>query len=467
MLPVIAIVGRPNVGKSTLFNALTRSRDALVADRPGVTRDRHYGVGRAGNRRFVVVDTGGLSADADPLARLTSSQARRAVTEADAVLLLVDARDGLNADDQRIAEELRSTGKPLLLVANKVDGLDPDSAVAEFHALGMEPVVAISAAHRRGLQSMVSAALATLPEEPPAGAPDREQRTDEGVRVAVVGRPNVGKSTLVNRLTGSERVVAHDAPGTTRDSVEVPFERDGQAFVLIDTAGLRRRSRVDDAVEKFSAVKTLQAIEACQVVMLMLDARDGVTDQDAHLLGLVLEAGRAVVLAANKWDGLGAEQRRRVREDLERRLRFVDFAPVVMVSALHGSGLGELLTAVRQAHAAATARLPTPDLTRVLHAAVERTPPPAVRGRRIKLRYAHQGGTAPPRVVIHGNQLDALPAHYRRYLERVFREAFDLQGTPIVLELRTGHNPFEGRRNRLTPRQERKRKRLMKRVKRR
>jgi GTP-binding protein len=467
MLPVMVIVGRPNVGKSTLFNALTRSRDALVADRPGVTRDRHYGVGRAGDRRFVVVDTGGLSTDADPVARLTSSQARRAVAEADTVLLLVDAREGLNAEDQRIAEELRGTGKPLLLVANKVDGLDPDGALAEFHALGLERVVAISAAHRRGLQSMVRAALEAMPEARQDESPEREPSTDGGIRVAVVGRPNVGKSTLVNRLTGSERVVTHDAPGTTRDSVEVPFERDGQAFTLIDTAGLRRRSRVDDAVEKFSAVKTLQAIEACQVVVLMLYARDGVTDQDAHLLGLVLEAGRAVVLAANKWDGLDAERRRRMRDELARRLRFVDFASLVTVSALHGSGLGELLTAVRQAHAAATARLPTPDLTRVLQAAVARTPPPAVRGRRIKLRYAHQGGTAPPRVVIHGNQLDALPAHYRRYLERVFREAFALQGTPVVLELRTGHNPFEGRRNRLTPRQERKRKRLMRRVKRR
>jgi len=463
VLPVLAIVGRPNVGKSTLFNALTRSRDALVADRPGVTRDRNYGIGRVGERRCVLVDTGGLGGSPDPLARLSAEQADTALDEAHVVLFVVDARDGLNAEDEAIAARLRTRGKPVLVVANKVDGLDAASASAEFHELAFDGVAPISAAHRRGLGPLMASALALAPpgaDEAPQG------QAEPGVRVAVVGRPNVGKSTLVNRLTGSSRVIAHDQPGTTRDSVEVPFRRDGVDFVLVDTAGLRRRARVDDAVEKFSAVKTLAAIEASEVVVLMLDARDGASEQDAHLLGLVVDAGRAVVIAANKWDGLDAGWRTRVRAELDRRLGFADFAPVVPISALHGSGLAELLEEVRRAHAAACARLPTPELTRVLHAALERTPPPAVRGRRIRLRYAHQGGSRPPRIVIHGNQTEQLPQHYRRYLVRVFREAFDLRATPVVLELRTGSNPFQGRRNALTPRQQRKRKRLMRRVKR-
>lgn len=466
MLPVIAIVGRPNVGKSTLFNALTRSRDALVADRPGVTRDRNYGLGRIGERRYVLIDTGGLSDAPQGIARLTSDQAHTAIGEADVLLFMVDARAGLNAEDERIAAQLRTTGKPLVLVPNKVDGLDEAAATAEFHALGFDTVAPVSAAHRRGLRAMADAALARAGA---SGAPTRDEEAHDpgAIRVAVVGRPNVGKSTLVNRLTGSNRVVTHDTPGTTRDSVQVPFERDGQAFVLIDTAGLRRRARVQDEVEKFSAIKTIKAIDASQVVVLMLDARDGVTDHDAHLLGLALDAGRAVVIAANKWDGLTGDQRARLRSELDRRLRFVDFARILMTSALHGSGLTELLAAVRRAHAAATADLSTPDLTRVLHAAVERTPPPLVHGRRIKLRYAHQGGSTPPRIVIHGNQTESVPEHYRRYLERVFREAFDLFGTPVVLELRTGENPFKGRRNTLTPHQQRKRERLMRKVKKR
>jgi GTP-binding protein len=466
MLPVIAIVGRPNVGKSTLFNALTRSRDALVADRPGVTRDRNYGLGRVGERRYVLIDTGGLSDAPQGIARLTADQAHTAIEEADVLLFMVDARAGLNAEDQRIAAQLRVTGKPLVLVPNKVDGLDEATATAEFHALGFDTVTPVSASHRRGLRAMADAALA-LTATPGPRSDEQPDDAAPGIRVAVVGRPNVGKSTLVNRLTGSNRVVAHEEPGTTRDSVQVPFERDGQAFVLIDTAGLRRRTRVHDVVEKFSAIKTIKAIDACQVVVLMLDARDGVTEHDAHLLGLVLDAGRAVVIAANKWDGLAGDQRAQVRSDLDRRLRFVDFARVLMISALHGSGLAELLAAVRRAHAAATADLSTPDLTRVLHAAVERTPPPLVHGRRIKLRYAHQGGSTPPRIIIHGNQTESVPDHYRRYLERVFRDAFDLSGTPVVLELRTGENPFKGRRNALTPHQQRKRERLMRKIRKR
>ena len=462
MLPVIAIVGRPNVGKSTLFNALTRTRDALVADRPGVTRDRNYGIGRVGERPYVLIDTGGLSNDSDDIVRLTGGQAAAAMEEAHVVLFVVDAREGLNAEDERIAAQLRARGKPVVLVANKTDGLDSASAVVEFHTFGFNSVAAVSAAHRRGLRPMVAAALE---HAPPSEDGDTRESDRDAIRVAIVGRPNVGKSTLVNRLTGSERVVAHDLPGTTRDSVKVPFSRGGQDFVLVDTAGLRRRARVDDTVEKFSAVKTLEAINACQVVVLMVDASDGVTDQDAHLLGLVLDAGRAVVIAANKWDGLEGSWRTRVRAEMERKLRFVDFAPVLTISALHGSGLTELLAAVRRAHESATADLATPALTRVLHTAVERTPPPAVRGRRIRLRYAHQGGSAPPRIVIHGNQTEHLPDSYRRYLERMFREAFQLSGTPVAIELRTGDNPFKGRRNTLTPRQQRKRKRLMRRVK--
>jgi GTP-binding protein len=466
MLPVVAIVGRPNVGKSTLFNALTRTRDALVADRPGVTRDRNYGFGKIGTERYVLIDTGGLTDDPDEMAQLTSGQAEVAIAESDVVLFLVDARAGLNADDERIASQLRITGKPVVLVCNKSDGLDWTLAGAEFHALGFEQLHLISASHRRGLKPMMDAAL----ELSAVNMQDDEEdlhSDEDGVRVAIVGRPNVGQSTLVNRLTGSNRVVAHDMPGTTRDSVRVPFERDGQRFVLIDTAGLRRRSRVEDVVEKFSAIKTLKAIDAAQVVVLMLDASEGITDHDAHLLGLVLDAGRAVVIAANKWDGLGHSARDRIRAELDRRLRFVNYVPIHMTSALHGSGLSEVLTTVRKVHQAATAKLPTPALTRVLQSAIERTPTPLVRGRRVKLRYAHQGGSEPPRIVIHGNQTESLPDHYRRYLERMFREAFDLFGTPIALELRTGENPFKGRRNTLTPNQLRKRQRLMRRVKKR
>ena len=466
MLPVIAIVGRPNVGKSTLFNALTRTRDALVADRPGVTRDRNYGFGKIGERRYVLIDTGGLSKDPDEMAQLTSGQAEVAIDESDIVLFLVDARAGLNAEDQRIANQLRVAGKSIVVVCNKSDGLDLSLAGADFHALGFDHLHCISASHRRGLKSLMDTALDLLPPQD-IESDDESDDDADGVRVAIVGRPNVGKSTLVNRLTGSNRVVAHDMPGTTRDSVRVPFERDGERFVLIDTAGLRRRSRVDDAVEKFSAIKTLKAIDASQVVILMLDASEGITDHDAHLLGLVLDAGRAVVIAANKWDGLDNSQRDRIRTELERRLRFVNYVPIHMTSALHGSGLSEVLATVRRVHTAATAKLPTPELTRVLQSATEQTPTPLVRGRRIKLRYAHQGGSSPPRIVIHGNQTESLPDHYRRYLERVFREAFNLFGTPVFLELRTGDNPFKGRRNTLTPNQQRKRQRLMKRVKKR
>ncbi|MCB1741549.1 MAG: ribosome biogenesis GTPase Der [Gammaproteobacteria bacterium] len=468
-LPVVAIVGRPNVGKSTLFNCLTRSRDSLVADEPGVTRDRQYGLGAVGERPYIVVDTGGLADGDDPITRLIAEQVALAIEEASLLLFVVDARAGLTAADQRICADLRRQGKPLLLVVNKTDGLDPDSVSAEFHALGLGDPMAISAAHRRGIKALGEAFCERLSQTPGAGLsedPDADRSGDAAaISIAVIGRPNVGKSTLVNRLTGSDRVVAHDMPGTTRDSVRVPFTLGDQAYVLIDTAGVRRRARVDDGVEKLSVLKTLEALASCEVAVLMIDARDAVTDQDAHLLGLMLDSGRAIVLAVNKWDGLDAEQRRLVKEGLERRLSFIDFAEKVFVSARHGSGLGELMAAIRAAYRSARLNMSTPMLTRILAEAVQRHPPPLVHGRRIKLRYAHQGGQSPPRIIIHGNQTEALPDQYKRYLARTYRNALDLQGTPIVIELRSGENPFKGIKNALTPRQQRRRKRLIRHVK--
>jgi len=464
MLPLIAIVGRPNVGKSTLFNSLTRSRDALVGDQPGVTRDRNYGLLKAGPRPCILIDTGGLSTAPEAIAQLITGQAQAAVDEADLLLLLVDARAGLNAEDQRIAQELRRHAKPVVVVVNKMDGLDPQQVGIDFFALGFEHQCAISASHRRGLKNLLDTAAQLLPERT-ADLPSLE--TQAGIRIAVSGRPNVGKSTLVNRLTGSDRVVAHDLPGTTRDSISVPFERDGHSYVLIDTAGVRRRGRIQEAIEKLSIVKTLQAIAASQVAILVVDAAEGLSDQDLHVLGLILDSGRALVIAVNKWDGLSPHERQTMRREIERRLQFAGFAPLVCISARHGSGLGELMAAVRRVYAACTRSIPTHQLTRVLEAAVLENPPPLVHGRRIKLRYAHQGGMNPPRIIIHGNQTDALPVHYQRFLMRVFREAFGLEGTPVAIELRSAINPFKGRRNRLTPTQERKRKRLMKRVKRR
>jgi GTP-binding protein len=463
--PVVAIVGRPNVGKSTLFNALTRSRRALVADEAGLTRDRQYGRALVGRRPWIVVDTGGLTEGDSGLEPLVTRQALQAVDEADLVLLLVDGRAGLAPADETTVGRLRPYSKPTLLVVNKVEGMDPDLAASEFHRLGLREVVPISAAHGDGIGALVAAIEATLP-----GAGEAEEAAgaeDQGVRVAVVGRPNVGKSTLINRMVGEDRVLTFDAPGTTRDSVLIPFQRDGRRYVLIDTAGVRRRARVSEPIEKFSIVKTLQAIEAAHVVVLLLDAQAGVAEQDLHLLGHVLETGRALVLAVNKWDGLPAEQRSRVRSELERRLAFVDYASLHFISALHGSGVGGIFTAVDQAWASASRKLSTPMLTRLLQEAVAAYPPPLVRGHRVKLRYAHQGGQNPPLIVVHGNQADEVPESYRRYLARRFREALDLRGTPVRVELRTGPNPFAGRRNELTPRQVRHRQRLMRHVKKR
>ncbi|MEJ2060530.1 MAG: ribosome biogenesis GTPase Der [Gammaproteobacteria bacterium] len=465
MLPVIALVGRPNVGKSTLFNRLTRSRDALVADFPGLTRDRQYGTGKLGSRPYIVVDTGGLELQHEGVEHFMAAQSRQAIQEADAVIMLVDAREGMTPGDQEIATELRAAGKPVWLAVNKTDGTDPDQAAAEFYALGIGQLRAIAAADGRGVSALIEEVLGSLPgavEEEAA-----EEADKRGIRLAFVGRPNVGKSTLVNRILGEERVIAFDAPGTTRDSIYIPFERDDQLYTLIDTAGVRRRARVGEALEKFSIIKTLQAIEDAHVVVLVLDAREGISEQDAHLLGLALERGRALVLAINKWDGLDEEQREAVRRDLDLRLSFADFAERFFISALHGSNVGLLYEAIQRAYRSAMGKFSTSRLTQLLEAAVAMHQPPLVRGRRIKLRYAHQGGQCPPRIVIHGNQTDQLPNSYKRYLSNFFRDKLKLVGTPIALDFRTGENPYAGKRNLLTPRQARKKQRLARHVKRR
>ncbi len=455
MQPVIALVGRPNVGKSTLFNRLTRSRDALVADQPGLTRDRQFGDGKLGDRPYIVVDTGGLSGEDETLDSLMASQAWLAVEQADVVLFLVDAHAGLMPDDQQIAERLRQTGKPVYLVVNKADGRDADLVNAEFHALGLGPPHAIAASQGRGVKPLISAVLESLPETETAS-----EAEPAGIKVAIIGRPNVGKSTLVNRILGEERVLAYDMPGTTRDSLYLPFERDGQAYVLIDTAGVRRRSRVRETVEKFSVIKTLQAIKDAHVVLMLLDAHQGISEQDASLLGFVLESGRALVLAVNKWDGLQQEQRDWIRRELEAKLPFLGFAEVHFISALHGTNVGHLFESIITAYESATRTLSTAALTRLLHDLVEAHPPPLVRGRRIKLRFAHQGGQNPPVIVIHGNQTAAVPDSYRRYLINGFQKHLNLEGTPVQVEFRSGDNPFAGKKNKLTARQVHKRQRL-------
>ncbi len=457
MLPVITLVGRPNVGKSTLFNRLTRSRDALVANFPGLTRDRQYGIGRIGDRPYIVVDTGGLSAAGEGVYDLMEQQVALAIEEADHLLFLVDARDGCSGPDQDIAERLRRSGKPLSLVVNKTDHSDPAMATAEFHGLGLSTPFPIAATQGRGVKALMDHVLQALPE---TGHDMPTPSEEPGIKVAVVGRPNAGKSTLINRLLGEERLVAYDKPGTTRDSIYVPLQRGDRRYTLIDTAGMRRRARVKDLVEKFSIVKTLQAIEESNVIILVLDAHQGIGEQDATLAGHVIESGRALVVAVNKWDGLAPDARTAVRDSMARRLGFLDFATEHFISALHGSGVGLLLDDVDRVYANATRGTGTPEITRILEAAVQEHQPPMVRGRRIKLRYAHQGGRNPPIIVIHGNQTDLVPESYRRYLVKRYRQALELDGTPLRVEFRSGSNPYEGRRNRLTPHQEHKRRRL-------
>jgi GTP-binding protein len=442
VLPVIAIVGRPNVGKSTLFNALTGTRDAIVADVPGVTRDRQYGFGRTGSHAYVVIDTGGLIENPVGVEAQMRVQTERAVEEADRLVLLADARAGLTTQDMFVARELHRAGKPVFLAINKAEGLDAGVAGADFHALGLGPAFAISASHDQGCDELIEHVLAGVESKP------EETNFPDAIRVAVIGRPNVGKSTLVNRLLGDERVIANEAPGTTRDSILVPFRRDDRDFVLIDTAGVRRRSKVEDLVERVSVAKTLQAIEDAHVVILVLDAHDSIAEQDASVLGLALERGRALIIAVNKWDRIEDDQREQIRRQLDLKLDFVQFAPKLFISARHGTGVGELVRATIRAYDAAFRDMTTPHLTRALEKALEAHQPPLVRGRRIKLRYAHQGGKNPPRIIVHGNQTTSVPEAYRRYLANVFRKTFDLFATPVAVEFRTDENPYERRKRR-------------------
>ncbi|MDO8844686.1 MAG: ribosome biogenesis GTPase Der [Methylicorpusculum sp.] len=458
MLPVIALVGRPNVGKSTLFNYLTRSREALVADYPGLTRDRQYGRVKRGERDCLVVDTGGIPDEAEGIESLAKKQVDVALNEADVVFFIVDAREGLSATDRVIADSLRKLDKPIILVANKVDGIHADNAISDFHALALGEPFKIAAAHGRGVSELLEKVDELLPETEPL---EGEGVSAGGIGIAIVGRPNVGKSTLVNRILGEERVVVFDEPGTTRDSIYIPFERNGREFTLIDTAGMRRRAKVSETVEKFSVIKSLQAIEKANVVIYLIDASEGVTDQDAHLLGLILEAGRALIIGLNKWDGLTSEQKVTVRRQLDIKLSFLDFAQKHPISALHGSGVGKLFDVVHELYEAAMIDMSTPTLSRILIDAVTTHQPPLVSGRRIKLKYAHQGGRNPPIIIIHGTQTDSLPGSYKRFLMNYFREQLKLKGTPIRLEFKSPPNPFQGIKNKLSDRQIEKRKRLM------
>ena len=455
MLPQFALVGRPNVGKSTLFNRLTGTRDALVADVPGLTRDRRYGRAAIDGRTCILVDTGGLLGDGD-LGALMSRQVDVAVAEAHTVLFLVDARTGLAGGDEEIADGLRKNGSDVVLVVNKVDGQDPHAAQAEFAGLGFVEVCLISASHGRGVGQLRELLAARLPqaEEPVESEPGT-------IRTAVIGRPNVGKSTLVNRLLGEERQVVFDQPGTTRDAIEVPFERGGDRFLLIDTAGVRRRGKVKQAIEKFSVIKALQAMEQAHVAIVVIDGREGLVEQDLHVLQHGGNAGAGLVIAVNKWDALDAESRRACKAALQRRLQFVPWAPVHTISALHGTGVRRLMTDVKTVYRAGAFDIGTMLLNRILQGLVGAHPPPTVRGRRIKLRYVHKAGAHPPRILVHGNQTGALPASYVRYLENGFREALNLVGNPVKLELRTGSNPYAGKRNELTRRQRLRRKRVM------
>ena len=462
MIPVIALVGRPNVGKSTLFNRLTRSRDALVADYPGLTRDRKYGEGEMFDRRFMLIDTGGITGDEEGIDAEMAGQSQQAIDEADIVLFMVDCRAGLTPADEVIARQLRQKNREVYLVANKVDGVNYDQALADFYRLGFEHIFPTTATHGRGVRSMMEYLLEPYPELQP-----EEEVEQEGIKIGVVGRPNVGKSTLVNRLLGEDRVVVFDMPGTTRDSVYIDYERHGKNYTLIDTAGIRKRKNIKEAVEKFSIVKTLQAIDDANVVVLLMDAREGVVEQDLHLMGSVIDAGRGLVVAINKWDGLDQDSRDYIKVELERRLRFVSFADIHFISALHGTGVGHLYESIEKAYAAATDKLSTGRLTKILEGAVEEHQPPLARGRRIKLRYAHAGGKNPPIIIIHGNQTDEVPQHYTRYLEKVFRRELGLHGTPIRIEYRTSENPYKDKKNVLNKRQAAKRKRLVKHTKKR
>ncbi|MFC3915050.1 ribosome biogenesis GTPase Der [Pseudaeromonas sharmana] len=493
MTPVVALVGRPNVGKSTLFNRLTRSRDALVADFPGLTRDRKYGQAKVGEMEFIVVDTGGIDGSEEGIELKMAEQSLLAIEEADVVLFLVDARAGVTPGDIVIAHHLRRQQKKVFLVANKTDGIDADSVVGDFYELGLGDIYQIAAAHGRGVHSLLEQALTpyleVLQQQADGDDADADEWDDEWddldelepdeeegeevsqpfadlpIKFAIVGRPNVGKSTLTNRMLGEDRVIVFDLPGTTRDSIYIPMERDEQQYVIIDTAGVRKKKKVYEAVEKFSVVKTLQAIEDANVVILVIDARDGISDQDLSLLGFTLHSGRSIVIAVNKWDGLDQDVKEQIKLDLERRLGFVDFARIHFISALHGTGVGHLFESIQEAYQSATRRVSTSLLTRIMQMAQDDHQPPLVRGRRVKLKYAHAGGYNPPRIIIHGNQVKDLPDSYKRYLMNYYRKSLKIMGTPIHIDFQEGENPFEGKKNKLTQSQIRKRRRLMKHVK--
>ncbi|GAM67155.1 GTP-binding protein engA [Vibrio sp. JCM 19236] len=485
MIPVVALVGRPNVGKSTLFNRLTRTRDALVADFPGLTRDRKYGQAKLGEHEFIVIDTGGIDGTEEGVETKMAEQSLAAIDEADVVLFMVDGRAGLTVADEAIAQHLRKIEKPAMLVVNKVDGIDADAASAEFWQLGVENMYQIAAAHGRGVGALIDRALNPFAEELLAEQGEIEDLTgiedapeekleyteeeaenefkrlqDQPIKLAIIGRPNVGKSTLTNRILGEERVVVYDMPGTTRDSIYIPMERDGREYVLIDTAGVRRRKRINETVEKFSVVKTLKAVEDANVVLLVIDARENISDQDLSLLGFALNAGRSIVIAVNKWDGLDMDVKEHVKKELDRRLGFVDFARIHFISALHGTGVGHLFESVQEAYKSATTRVGTSVLTRIMKMATDDHQPPLVRGRRVKLKYAHAGGYNPPLVVIHGNQVNDLPDSYKRYLMNYYRRSLEIMGTPIRIQFQNSENPFEGKSNKLTISQERRKKRL-------
>jgi GTPase len=436
MLPVISIVGRPNVGKSTLFNCLTKSREALVADEPGLTRDRKYGQGQVDDKFFVVIDTGGIDESSTEIEGLMTAQAWQAAQESDVILFVVDGRAGLTPTDQNIALELRKLKKQIYLVVNKTDGIDPDVAASDFYALGFADIYAIAAAHGRGVTALIAEVLHSYDLQPELPS------TVEGIKIAVVGQPNVGKSTLVNRILGEERVIVCDMPGTTRDSIFIPFTRREQNYTLIDTAGIRRRSKTKEKVEKFSIVKAIQAVQSANVVIFMIDARRNISEQDARLLGFVIESGTALVVAINKWDGLSDYDRERVRSELTRRLIFVDFAELFFISALHGTGVGDLFPAIHKAYRSAQKKLQTPQVNNILRKLVAAHEPPIVKNRRIKLRYAHAGGKNPPLIIIHGTQLKSLPLSYKKYLINGFRKALKLVGTPIRIEYKEGKNPY-------------------------
>ena len=473
MVPVIALVGRPNVGKSTMFNRLTKSRDAIVGDLSGLTRDRQYGEARWQGRSYILVDTGGISGDEHGMDEKMAEQSLLAIEEADVVLFMVDARAGFTAADQMIAEHLRKRNKRSLLVANKIDNIDPEMARAEFAPLGMGDAVPVAGAQGRGVNNLLEAALGEFPRdaeevdldtdvaegEEAARIPGPSEK--DGIKIAIIGRPNVGKSTLVNRMLGEDRVIVYDQPGTTRDSIYIPFERNEEKYTLIDTAGVRKRGKIHEEVEKFSVVKTLQAIKDANVVIFVMDAREGVVDHDLNLLGFALETGRAIVIALNKWDGMQPSERDYVKTELERRLFFVDFADIHFISALHGTGVGNLYASVQASFKSAITRWPTSRLTQILEDAVSEHQPPMVNSRRIKLRYAHLGGANPPLIVIHGNQVEKVPKSYVRYLENTYRRVLKLVGTPIRIEFKGGENPYEGNKNTLTDRQVNKKRRMM------